>query len=116
MAAIDFPAALPPALVGTFHEMLLPAFVNDGADVGMPRRRKRFTRTLKAFSFTLRLTDAQAASLRTFVDTTTSGGVLVFNWTHPVTAVAYEARFAELPQAQSVTPGVWDFAMALEQV
>lgn len=116
MAAIDFPAGLPPALVGTLQENLVPAFVNDAADVGAPRRRKRFTRTLKAFGFTLRLTDAQAATLRTFIDTTTSGGVSIFNWTHPVTSTSYEVRFGELPQVQSLTPGVWDASIALEQV
>lgn len=116
MAAIDWPAGLPLARSGALTEQPISAYVDDGADVGMARRRKRFTRTLRIFSFTLRLTNAQLATLRTFIDTTSDGGVLRFNWTHPVTSVAYEVRFQSLPSVQQYFNGVWDAAITLEQV
>lgn len=118
MATIDFPTGLSVALIGTIREGYVPAYVNDAAAVGAARRRKVFTRTLRTFSFTTRMTDAQAAILRTFIATTTDGGVIEFNWTHPVTSVVYEVRFAgdELPSIEDVTKGVWDATISLEEI
>lgn len=116
MAAIDWPSSLPVALVGTLQEIVGESFVSDPAQIGAARRRKRFTRILKTFMFRLTLTNAEAAALRTFVDTTSDGGVLEFNWTHPVTAVAYEMRFASLPQVSQLTIGAWSAAVELEEI
>ena len=116
MAAIDWPAALPVALLGSLTEGSLPSYVSDNAETGMPRRRRRFTRTLKTFSFELILTNSQAATLRTFIDTTSAGGAAEFNWTHPVTAVVYETRFAELPRLTQQTIGAWRVGVSLEEI
>lgn len=116
MASIDWPASLPVALLGTLQESTGEAFVSDPAQVGAARRRKRFTRSLKSFSFSMIVTNTQAAALRTFVDTTTSGGVAEFNWTHPVTAVVYEVRFSSLPQLTHQTIGAWRAAIEIEEI
>jgi hypothetical protein len=39
------------------------------------------------------LTASEVATLDTFFVTTTRGGTLEFNWTHPRTGAAVEARF-----------------------
>jgi hypothetical protein len=116
MAAIDWPSGLPVALLGSLNEGSSASYVNDESQVGRPRRRRRFTRTLKTFSFELTLTNAQATTLRTFVDTTSAGGVSEFNWTHPVTAVAYEMRFVDLPQITQQTANAWRAGIVLEEI
>jgi phage-related protein len=116
MADIDWLTSIPVALVGTIREGRVANYVNDARAVGAARRRARFTRTLKTFGFSLRLTNAEAALLRTFIDTTTGGGVEAFNWTHPVTAVEYEMRFAELPEFSDYTKGVWNVSVSLEEI
>lgn len=116
MASIDWPTTVPVALVGSIREPRIPAFRNDPADAGAPRRRKVFTRTLRGFAFTIRVTDTQKGYLDTFIDTTTDGGVEIFNWTHPVTSTTYEVRFMELPEPRDFTKGIWDIDITLEQV
>lgn len=116
MAAIDWPSGLPVALLGSLTEGNIPSFISDESQVGAPRRRARFTRTLKTFSFELILTNAEAASLRTFINTTSSGGAAEFNWTHPVTATVYELRFAELPRMTQQAIGAWRVGVTLEEI
>lgn len=116
MSAIDWPSGLPKPLAGTLQEGRVENFVNDARVVGAARRRARFTRTLKTFSFSQTLSNSHAADLRTFIDTTSAGGVSDFNWTHPVTAVTYEVRFAELPQIRQRTLGAWDVDVSLEEI
>lgn len=116
MASIDWLTTIDPALVGTIQESRVPNYVSDAGQVGAARRRARFTRTLKTFAFTIRMTNAEKLLLDTFIDTTTSGGVAAFNWTHPVTSTVYEMRFAGLPTITHVTYGVWDAAIALEEI
>ncbi len=117
MATIDWPTGLPKARVGSIKDGYTPSYVSDEAQVGAPRRRKRYTRTLKKFSFKIRMTNAEAATLRTFIETTTSGGVLEFNWTHDVTGTTYEVRFPDnLPQLTEFTKGVWDSTIEIEEI
>lgn len=116
MAAIDWPATLPYPLVGTIAESHVEAYASDAASIGAPRRRKRFTRTLNGFDFSIRMEDAEAAILRTFINTTSDGGVEEFNWTHPETSVSYEVRFKSLPQIKQVSIGIWDAQISLEEI
>lgn len=116
MASIDFPASLPVALVGSVKEGRVPAYVDDPSQIGAPRRRKRQTRTRKTFSFTIRLTDAQKVALDDFIDDTSDGGTIEFNWTHPITAVVYEVRFAAIPEPEDVTKGIWDAQIQIEEI
>lgn len=116
MADIDWPLTLPKPRAGELSENPVAAFVNDAVEVGAARRRARFTRKLMRFSFGVTLSTAQAAALRTFVLTTTDGGVDEFNWTHPVTAATYEVRFANLPEIAAMTPGAWRAQIDLEEI
>jgi len=116
MATIDWPSGLDAALVGTLVEDRVANYANDKATVGAPKRRARFTRTLKAWKFTIRLDATTYTTLNTFIDTTSNGGVTSFDWTHPVTAVEYEVRFAELPSIKNVSQDIWDAAISIEQI
>lgn len=116
MATIDWPVSLPVAQDGSLVEGYFESFVSDQPEVGAPRRRKRFTRALRRFSFTMVLTTAQVATLRTFIDTTSDRGVLEFNWTHPITAVAYEMRFDGLPEIRHMTAGNWEVSVTMNEI
>lgn len=116
MASINWPTGIKSARLGTLQEGYFEPFVSDEPEVGAPRRRKRFTRALRRFSFTLLMTSAQAATFRTFVETTSDRGVLEFNWTHPITAVTYEMRFAQLPEFRQVTHGAWEVGVSIEEI
>src|SRR5688572_12622480 len=107
MADIDFPASLNPALDGQFSESSLETKVSDQSEVGAPRRRNRFTRSLARFSFTLLLTDAQKDMLLAFYDDDLVRGVEAFNWTHPTTDVIYEASMPSRPAPKHLTGDLW---------
>lgn len=113
---VDWPLSLPVARVGTIKERRVPSYVDDKPEVGKPRRRKRYTRTLRKFSFVISIDDSEKATLNTFIDTTTDGGVEQFYWTHPTTAAVHVVRFAVIPDIDDVTIGLWDVQVALVEV
>jgi hypothetical protein len=118
MAALDWPASLPKPNDGGFSEGRVNNFISDESQVGAPRRRARFTRTLKKFAANYTLTETQKDALLTFYDTTTSGGVAEFNWTHPGTAAVHEVRFSSDGgmQISHRTVNYWDVAVSLEEI
>lgn len=116
MAAIDYPASLPCFLEGTLQESTVEPWVSDQGEVGAPRRRKRFTRALRGFSFDLHLSTAERAVLLGFYDDTLDDGVAIFNWTHPWTDEVYEVRFSGRPSIQHKFNRYWAASVMLEQV
>lgn len=113
---VDWPTTLPTERSGSVSEGYVSAYVEDQASVGAPRRRKRFTRTLKKWSFSLTMTDAQAVIMRTFIETTTDGGVTEFNWTHPITLTAYEVRLTSIPQIQHIADNIWQCGVQIGEI
>lgn len=120
----DWPLSSLPAtpLDGSYSDQPLPNFVDDPAEIGAPRRRARFTRTLRRFSFRYMLSTTQKDALETFYYTTTGGGVTSFNWTHPDTATVYAVRFASDGFRIAHRTGAeevgdyWDADIALEEI
>ncbi|MGV8830347.1 MAG: hypothetical protein ACOH2N_00085 [Devosia sp.] len=116
MADIDFPSSLPCMLSGTLEETTTEPWVSDQGEVGAPRRRKRFTRALRGFSFSMRLDNADKDALLAFYDEILDDGVKPFNWTHPWTAAIYEVRFTGRPSIQHRYNRYWSIEIALEQI
>jgi hypothetical protein len=114
--AIDFPAALPKADVSSLEETSTEAYASDPSEVGSARRRARFTRVLRRWSWTAVLTAAQRAALDTFYEVTLSNGVATFNWTHPITEVSYEVQFADRPAVRHFMGTHYSTSIGLEQV
>ena len=106
MADIDFPS-LPSPVGGQFSEGFLETKVQDQGEVGSPRQRNRFTRGLARFSFQMLLTGAQRSAL---------AGVNRFNWTHPTTAVVYEAIMPSRPSIKHMTADLWTADVEIEEV
>lgn len=117
MAAIDF-IDLPNPIGGSLSEGEAQSWVEDRGEVGSPRRRNRFTRSLESFSFALRLTEAQKEALKAFYDVTLGRGVEAFNWTHPTTAEVYEVQFAQKPKPTHLSGSVdlWDVQINLVEI
>jgi hypothetical protein len=111
----SFPS-LPNPVGGSLEESSIDPWISDRGEVGAPRRRKRFTRALRIFPFSLRLTTAQKGTLLTFYDDTLDDGVSAFNWTHPVSGDVYLVRFAGRPVPRHFTAALWDVDVTLEQI
>lgn len=95
--AVDYPTTLPQPDVSSLEEAATEAYVSDSSEVGAARRRARFTRVLRRWSWTMVMSATQRAALDTFYETTLENGVLTFNWTHPITEVSYEVLFDSRP-------------------
>lgn len=116
MADLDFPPGLPAARDGQFSEGALETKVSDQGEVGAPRRRNRFTRSLARFSYQLLLTAAQKEELLAFYDDDLVRGVLAFNWTHPTTGVVYEAVMPSRPAIKHLTGPLWTADVSIEEI
>jgi len=117
MASIDWPGSLPLPEAGTLQETYVPPFVDDQAQVGASRRRKRFTRSLRSFSMTLILDADQLAVLEAFVETTSDGGTQIFNWAHPTKGTIYEVRFGSgMPNISHLQVKYWRATFQLDEV
>ena len=122
MATDSWPSSLPDCPELGFQENHIPAYVEDGAQVGAPRRRARWTRTLRTFSVNYPiLTRTQVEALETFWSTTLSEGAKEFNWTHPrkptgggMTTV--EVRFVQYPTITQVTSNLYAAAVELQEI
>ena len=114
--SIDFPTALMVALQGSLSGGRQEPWVSDQSSVGSPRRRARFTRTLRSYKFTLRLTVAQFATLETFYDTTLENGILTCNWVHPLSSVSYEVLLDGAPQEKHLAVDLYDVSVSVSQV
>lgn len=114
--AIDFPATLPAALSGTLQDGVVEAWTDDQSEIGSPRRRARWTRSLERFSYSLILTEAQLLVLRVFYETDLSKGVLSFNWTRPGTGAIYEVLFSGRPQSRHMGGLNYSVSISLEEI
>ncbi len=113
---VDYPSGLPGPTDGKLTQKSIQSYADDEAQVGAPRRRKRFTRTLREFSFSSTFTSTQKDTFETFYYTTIDGGVTEFNWTHPDTSVVYEVRFVGDPVISHTTVDVWEASMVLGEI
>lgn len=113
---IEWPADLPLWHDGEFSEEANTNWANDAAEVGAARRRKRFTRSLRRFRIVLVLNAAQREILDEFFHSTTDGGVLTFDWTHPLDETTYGVRFASPPTFSHLTAELWKAEVQFEEV
>jgi hypothetical protein len=113
---IEYPSSLPAATAGTLSESSLDPWVDDAGAVGAPRRRKRFTRSLRRWSFSLLLSTDELNTLRTFYVTTLDDGVMEFAWTHPTSAEVFTVRFGGYPKMKHQTGDLWGTDIDLVEI
>ena len=66
-------------------------------DAGPPKKRRRYTTEIDEISGTIELEKSEFTTLETVYKTTLSGGVLTFNFNHPITQVSTEYQFTKPP-------------------
>jgi hypothetical protein len=92
MAAIDWPLTVAPEQIG-YAESPPNTTLFTEMNAGPQKVRLRYTAAPRRFNLTYHLTKAEVATLDAFYATTSLGGTLEFNWTHPRTGDSVEARF-----------------------
>lgn len=103
-------------LQGSFKESAGDTFVTDQGEIGPGRRRNRFTRALRRFSFSATLSEAERVAFLDFYVTTLANGVKSFAWTHTLTAEVVTVVVTSRPQFEDVTPGYWRTSIRLEEI
>lgn len=88
--------------------------VRSTMDKGPAKVRRRTTANVRSLSFKLILSKADTAVFDTFFTTTTLSGSLEFNYTHPRTGAACEARFAQEPSYSERSGVVYEISVSLE--
>lgn len=73
-------------------------------DDGPPKVRRRSTAGIRRFPVSLNLTRTQLALFDTFFMSSTQGGSLAFQWTHPRTSNLIDFRFAGPPEYVPMAP------------
>lgn len=79
--------------------------VRTDMDVGPQKVRRRFTRPVNFLTGSIYLTIAQYSIFYTFYNTTLNGGVLPFEFLHPVTKELKEWRFKGGARVSSIGGG-----------
>lgn len=116
MTSIVFPASLPCPEQGSRVDEKIDPWVSDNVEVGASRRRKRYTRSIHRFSFTLRLKSDQVAVLNAFYVDDLDDGIEAFKWTHPSTAKVYNVRFDGAPKLQHLFKNMHKATLALTEI
>jgi len=120
--AIVWPVSLPtlPLVAGAVEKAPELAIRTD-MDTGPPKVRMRTSAGSYILQCEFLMTGTQLAAFMTFWETTTYGGTLSFEWTHPRTGAVENMRFASPPQWSQVKGGaagvqLWRVGMELEML
>lgn len=85
-------------LMGSFQETPPDNVIRSSMDRGPQQVRRRTTANVRLISFSLYLTPEEMQELDDFFNVDTIGGSITFDYIHPRTLVACQARFASPPQ------------------
>jgi len=97
--------------------LLEDAIIRSQFENGVEQTRARFTRRRTGYSLKWsRMTATDFTSLETFYNTTTAGGALAFNWTHPITSTTIECRFIGPPTVELVDYNYYSVSVGLREV
>lgn len=94
--ATPWPATLPDC-AETWEEQAVPVTVRTAMDVGPPKVRRRYTRTMRNVRVGFTMTHEQAMALRDYFELDLQGGVLEHEFRHPFLDEVQDFRFTEPP-------------------
>lgn len=97
MAAIAWPAGLPDC-AESWEEFDQPVTVRTNMEIGPPKVRRRFTRTMRGVRVSFTMDHAQAMQLRDYFEVDLQGGVLEHSFRHPFRGGVEAFRFVEAPR------------------
>ena len=111
----SFPTSLPPPLGGSLEPSYNDGIVQDTGEIGPIRHRRRTTRVLKNWSFTMRLASgADKATWDTFFEKTINYGVDNFTWT--LSGTVYTVQFLQKPKINHVVGDIYDVSLTIGEV
>lgn len=104
-----WPETLPQCFILGYNETPGDGLIETQPDIGPPISRRRSSAFTRALSGQMRMTRAQIATLRTFIDTTILDGSLPFEFEDPTAGGTLLVKFGKgnLPSWQQVAAGVY---------
>lgn len=104
MSNPSWPGSLPQyVLEQGYSEKLNDQAVESSVDAGPPKVRRRFTKQVRTFAMTVRLSPSQKETFEGFWQDTLLGGTIPFDWVHPLTRSITTFRFRQpAPQMASI--------------
>lgn len=103
-----WPASLPQTpLIDGYQEAFPDVRLRTVMDAGPAKMRRRYTAAVTPIECRMVLTAAQVATLKTFYDTTLTGGTASFSWSNPRTSSAVTFRFAEVPIVSRISGSIY---------
>ena len=115
--AQTWPGTLPDKVESSnFSYNLGSSVMRSQMDIGPEKVRRRMTRAVNTMTCAMLLTSTQQSTLESFYVTTLNGGILTFNFNHPITQVSTEWRFIAPPKFNHVGGLVFSVSMAWEEI
>ncbi len=110
-----WPASLPQKMLAPgFDEQPPDERIRTPMEVGPAKLRRRTSAGVRPIKGSIRCSLTQRATFDEFYRSTLSGGVLPFDWVHPVTQTAATFRFVEVPRYAMRTANLVEIALSLE--
>jgi hypothetical protein len=91
-----WPATLPDC-AQSWEETDVPVTIRTGMELGPPKVRRRYTRTMRNVRVGFTMTHAQAMALRDYFELDLQGGVVDHQFVHPFKNALEIFRFVEPP-------------------
>lgn len=113
--AVPWPATLQQLVnEGGFTMTIGDTSVRSDMDTGLPKIRRRFTKSIDFANVNIWVDVAQYNTWRTFYDTSIDGGTLAFELEHPITGVLTEFLIIGAPQVTPIGGGRFAVSMVWE--
>lgn len=106
--------SIPAFQINTYKESSPDNTIRSSMGIGVDKVRRRTTASPYQISFQLILTTAQLTTLETFYNTTTVGGSVRFDFTHPRTGATVKARFVSPPSWSDIYARAYRVEINLE--
>jgi hypothetical protein len=113
--AITWPTTLPDC-AESWEEQAVPVTIRTSMDVGPPKVRRRYTRTMRNVRVGFTMTHAEAMALREFFEVDTQGGVLEHAFRHPFNNAIESFRFVEPPSIANLGAMACSVSCSWEQL
>ena len=80
-------------------------------DIGTPKVRRRFTKSVDNYAVTIRADSTQLNTFLNFYNSTLAGGSLPFEFLDPITGALRNFRIQPTPNTRHIGAGNWRVAM-----
>lgn len=110
----DWPSTLPSGLeISGYQEPFTDSSIKSSMDAGPPKRRRRFSASIREFSGNLILTGAEVTLLETFYYDTIKQ-VSEFNFIHPRKGTTVVVVFSGAPSVSAIGPDLFQVGLKME--